>query len=167
MTRDRDFLAALGARAFATRLRRLFEALNRGVSAFYAEAGVDFEPRWFGLMRLLKARTRLEIGTAAAVLGQSHVAVVQVANILEARGLIRRTASRTDGRRRTLEITAKGRVLCRRLAPLWESVGRATEALLKEAAPDFLKELDELDRALERRPFGERIKNSHQRRSRP
>lgn len=157
MTVRKDYLVSQGARAFATRLRRLFEALNHGVTEAYAEAGVDFEPRWYGLLTLLRDNDRLEIGEAALALGQSHVAVVQVANALESRGLVRRLASRTDRRSRTLEITAKGRGLCVKLAPLWDAIAAATQGLLKEAAPHFLSELDALDDALARRPLIDRL----------
>lgn len=159
MSQTKDFLATQGARAFGTRLRRLSETLNRGVSAAYATAGVEFEPRWFGLMTLLRDAERIEIGAAAEALGQSHVAVVQVANALEKRGLIRRRASPKDGRARLMEITPKGRALCAKLAPLWNKIAAATEALLHDAAPNFLKELDALDAALVRRPFAARIEN--------
>jgi DNA-binding MarR family transcriptional regulator len=159
MSQTKDFLAAQGARAFGTRLRRLSETLNCGVTAAYEKAGVEFEPRWFGLMTLLRDAERVEIGAAAEALGQSHVAVVQVANALEGRGLIRRRASPKDGRARLLEITAKGRALCTKLAPLWNKIAAATEALLSDTAPNFLKELDALDAALARRPFAVRIEN--------
>jgi DNA-binding MarR family transcriptional regulator len=153
-----DFLGQQGARAFATRLRRLYEALNQGVAAAYREAGVDFEPRWFGLIALIRAQSDLDIGEAAAALGQSHVAVVQVANLLEARGLIRRTPARSDKRRRALALTAKGKALCEKLDPLWDVVKRATDALLAEAAPDFLRQLDELEKALIAAPLEDRIR---------
>lgn len=159
MKGSQDFVAAQGARAFGTRLRRLAETLNRGVAAAYADAGVAFEPRWFGLMSLLRERRQIDIGSAAAALGQSHVAVVQVANALQSRGLIRSAASKTDARSRVLAITPKGRALCEKLAPLWDKVAAATEALLAEAAPDFLEELDALDAALSRTPMSDRIKN--------
>jgi MarR family transcriptional regulator, organic hydroperoxide resistance regulator len=159
MTRTRDFLAAQGSRAFGTRLRRLYETLNQGVATAYAQAGVDFEPRWFGLMSLVLAQEEVDIGTAAAALGQSHVAVVQVANALESRGLIRRVAPKADRRSRVLRMTAKGKALCEKLAPLWDAVAAATQSLLDEAAPHFLKELDALDWALARTPLSDRIKH--------
>jgi MarR family transcriptional regulator, organic hydroperoxide resistance regulator len=158
MTSETDFLARQGARAFSTRLRRLYEALNQGVADAYREAGIAFEPRWFGLMTLLRSRSNVEIGEAAAVLGQSHVAVVQVANALESQKLLRRTASRTDKRRRALAMTPKGAALCARLDPLWDIVQRATDELLREAAPHFLEHLDALDAALARVPLDERIR---------
>ncbi|MGD0144970.1 MAG: MarR family transcriptional regulator [Rhizomicrobium sp.] len=157
MVEEADFLTRQGARALSTRLRRLYEALNQGVAAAYREAGIAFEPRWFGLMTLMRSRSSVEIGEAAAVLGQSHVAVVQVANALESRRLIRRTASRADKRRRALAITAKGEALCVRLDPLWDVVQRATDELLHEAAPRFLEQLDALDAALMRMPLDRRI----------
>lgn len=159
MQTNPDFLSRHGTRALGTRLRRLFEALNAGVSAAYAEAGVDFEPRWFGLFLLLNEQECLDIGHAAAALGQSHVAVVQVANALEKRGLIRRVTARHDKRSRNLQITAKGRALCVKLDPLWTAIAAASGALLQEAAPGFLENLDALDAALSGQPMCERIQD--------
>lgn len=138
----------------------MFEALNAGVSAAYADAGVDFEPRWYGLFALLRAQESVDIGSAAAALGQSHVAVVQVANALEKRGLIRRIAAKQDKRSRALQMTAKGRALCTKLDPLWDAVAAASAQLLAEAAPDLLQQLDALDAALLLRPMRERIRDN-------
>ena len=136
----------------------------QGAAQTYREAGVDFEPRWFGLLTLLRARETIEIGEAAAELGQSHVAVVQVANQLEERKLIRRTPSKEDGRRRALVITAKGEALCEKLEPIWNDIRSATDALLAEAAPHFLAELDALDQALTQTPHAERIRAARSKR---
>lgn len=155
-----DFLARQGTRAFATRLRRLYEQLSQGVASAYRTAGFDFEPRWFGLMTLVRAHADIEVAQAAAALGQSHVAVVQVANALEERGLIRRTASRTDKRRKALAITARGESLCKRLDPFWDVVRRTTDALLQESSPKFLDELGALERALLEKPLDVRIHQS-------
>ncbi|GAA0550766.1 hypothetical protein GCM10008941_33400 [Rhizomicrobium palustre] len=125
----------------------------------YDEAGVDFEPRWYGLFTLLRHAEDLDIGSAAAVLGQSHVAVVQVANALEKRGLIRRVTARHDKRSRVLQMTAKGRALCEKLDPLWDAVSAASAALLKEAAPSLLADLEALDAALLKRPMLDRIQH--------
>jgi MarR family transcriptional regulator, organic hydroperoxide resistance regulator len=168
MNLPQDFLSAQGARAFGTRLRRFAETLNGGVLAAYEAAGIEFEPRWFGLTQLLLQHGRVDIGTASAALGQSHVAVVQVANALESRGFVRRVRSKTDRRSRSLEITAKGRALAEKLAPLWWAVAIATEQLLAEAAPDFLAQLDALETALAACPFAARIaESSTKTRSRP
>jgi MarR family transcriptional regulator, organic hydroperoxide resistance regulator len=157
MAAETDFLARQGTRAFSTRLRRLSETLNQGVAAAYREADVAFEPRWFGLLTLLRSCETIEIGEAAAALGQSHVAVVQVANVLESQKLIRRTTSRSDKRRRALAIAPKGEALCARLDPLWDQVQQATDNLLREAAPEFLAYLDALDAALAGLPLHQRI----------
>lgn len=162
-----DILVALGTRAFATRLRRLLETLNRDVALYYKEAGVLFEPRWFGLITLVRRSGETEIGVAATHLGQSHVAVVQVANALEKRGLMRRITSRQDRRRSALKLTAKGEGLCVLLEPLWEAVAQATADLLEEAAPHFLQNIDAIDRALAKQSLLDRIHDVNLTRSSP
>jgi DNA-binding MarR family transcriptional regulator len=162
-----DFLARQGTRAFATRLRRLHEQLNQGVLAAYRAAGFDFEPRWFGLITLVRAHANLEVAQAAAALGQSHVAIVQVANALEERGLIRRIPSRSDKRRKPLAITVKGEALCKKLDPFWDVVRRATDRLLEEASPEFLSELGALERALSENSLEARIQELMPKKGRP
>ncbi len=165
MDESRDFLAKQGARALATRLRRLYETLGGSVASAYREAGIKFEPRWFGLVALLRSQPDIEISEAAIILGQSHVAVVQVTNVLEKHGLVRRTDFRADKRRRTLALTKKGKALCETLDPFWDSVRIATHELLVAAAPHFLEELTTLEAALAKTPLQVRIRESQSKRN--
>lgn len=146
-------------RAFGTRLRRLLEGLNRGVGEAYRAAELDFEPRWFGLFTLVRDHPGVEVGEAAAVLGQSHPAVVQVVNSLVSRGYLDRRPSPTDRRRTGLWLTPAGLALNHRLTPVWTAVFQATDALLAEAAPDFLDQLQALEAALDARPMQARIQS--------
>ncbi|MEM9502172.1 MAG: MarR family transcriptional regulator [Pseudomonadota bacterium] len=155
MSQD-DFLQQLGVSALGSRLRRLFEALNVSVSdAYRTELG--FEQRWFALTLLLKERPDISVQQAADALGTSHVAVIQVAKAMEVRGLLERRKSEDDGRVALLSLTEEGQQVARALQQISSRVDQAAKALLDEAAPGFLDNLTNLENALRKTPFKDRL----------
>ena len=91
------------------------------------------------------------------MLGQSHVAIVQVVSAMAKAGLLERRQDPEDGRIRMLHLTGEGRAIMERVRGISAQVDRAAAALLDEAAPGFLEQLDALDDALDRSSFAERI----------
>jgi len=67
-----------GAAAIGARLRRLSERIDRDAGRLYAEAGIDFEQRWFGVINLLALLGPRTVGELASFLGVSHASVSQV-----------------------------------------------------------------------------------------
>ncbi len=142
-----------------TRLRRLFERLNGNVTALYREE-LGFEQRWFALGMLLREQGAIDSGTAASMLGQSHVAVVQVVKAMEKADLIERKSHSSDRRRKMLHLTPFGSSQLAKADAISDQVQLAAESLLDEAAPGFMNMVDALDDALEKRDFALRIEDT-------
>ena len=139
-----------------TRIRRLFERLNGSVSEQYREK-LDFEQRWFALGNLLADHGPMDTAEAAQSLGQSHVAVVQVARAMEQAGLLVRRPDPVDRRRKMLDLSEVGAARMTEVRKLSDCVQSAAEQLLYEAAPGFMTQLDALDDALDECSFADRI----------
>ncbi len=153
---ENDYLRDSGIKTLGTRIRRLFERLNGNVTELYRRE-LDFEQRWFALGMLLADHGPMNSRDATKMLGQSHVAMVQVVRAMEKAGLLERKADNRDARSKILHLTAAGSEKLQQVSALSQIVDQAAEALLREAAPDFLKQLDRLDDALDRLSFAERI----------
>lgn len=151
-----DYLRDSGIKTLGTRIRRLFERLNGNVTEVYRRE-LGFEQRWFALGMLLNDRGPMNSRDATKMLGQSHVAMVQVVRAMEKAGLLERKADTRDARSKILHLTAAGSEKLEQVSAVSQIVDWAAEALLAEAAPDFLKQLDALDDALDRSNFAERI----------
>ncbi|MEO0882843.1 MAG: MarR family transcriptional regulator [Pseudomonadota bacterium] len=151
-----DFVRDLGVTALGTRLKRLFDRLNEPVTALYRQQ-LGFEQRWFALTLFLEHHGPSTIGAAAKALGQSHAAVVQVVNAMLAAGLVARQKNPKDKRSSVITLTADGQDIAAQVRMLSQDVDRAAHALLKEAAPDLVDALDQLDLALSRRSFHLRL----------
>ncbi|MBY0422927.1 MAG: MarR family transcriptional regulator, partial [Parvularculaceae bacterium] len=100
-------------------MRRLSERIDREAAAVYAEAGVEFEQRWFGVLNQLTLNGSMTVGALAEALGVTHAAVSQARVALEARGLVRSATEAKDARRRAVSMTQKGRALFDRLTPFF------------------------------------------------
>ncbi len=153
-----DFVRDQGGRLLGTRVRRLSEAIDRAVTEIYRELGVPFEPRWAALMNLLAQRGSTTVTQAAAELGLSHVAVVQVLNVLVAEGLVAGMVDPEDRRRRNLTLTPSGKRLIKRLQPIWDAIAAESDALLATEAPLFFSQLEHLEEALGKRPLATRFR---------
>jgi len=154
-----DFLSQLGNLALASRLRRLAERLYRDGERVYAAGGLDFEPRWFQVVaRLREAGARpLPITVVAKDLGITHPAVIKVVREMEQRGVVVSDSDPADARKRRVRLTAGGRRLVARLAPLWAAFEDATHELLGEIDCDLTAVLDRLEAALANRDMAQRV----------
>src|SRR5687768_9822375 len=103
-----DFIQDLGHLAFGSRLKRLSDRIMSDGAEIYRTAGVDFEPRWFPLYRLLADHGVMSIGEAAAALGLTHAAISQTANMMMKQKIIAARKDRGDERRRVLSLTELG-----------------------------------------------------------
>jgi GNAT superfamily N-acetyltransferase/DNA-binding MarR family transcriptional regulator len=153
-----DFIKELGCLAVASRLKRLTDRFLRGGSEAYQSLGIDFEPRGFTLFYLLSTESiPLAIQEIAGALKVSHPAVIQTAQMLIRRGLVKSFQDEVDRRKRRLTITAKGRELAASLAPVWDCFAAAVTELTEEAKVDLLDVMQRLETELDEEEMGSRI----------
>ncbi|HYE47260.1 MAG TPA: MarR family transcriptional regulator [Caulobacter sp.] len=151
-----DFSRQSGAAAIGARLRRLSERIDRDAARLYRESGEAFEQRWYGVVNLLSQNDALSVGELAARLGVSHASVSQIREGLDRAGLIAWESDPRNNRLRRLRLTASGRALVARLAPLWAALNEAAMELNQEAE-DALAAIDRLERAVARRSIYDRV----------
>lgn len=146
-----------GGAALGARLRRLSERIDREAAGLYAEAGIHFEQRWFGVLNLLSLYGPLSVGELAGPLGISHASVSQTRKSLEKAGLILMTPDPGDARSRKISLSAEGEALLVRTRPLWSALIEVAIELDAEAG-FVVAALDRLDEALDRTSIGERVR---------
>jgi DNA-binding MarR family transcriptional regulator len=140
-----------------TRLRRLIELLDGGVSAAHDYPAIDYRPRFTPVMRALADGTTRTIGEIAQTAGLSQPAATQTVALMARAGLVRIASSREDARRRAVRLTPAGVRLMPRLQTAWDATHRAAEALDAELAHPLSAAVDDALAALEARPFAHRI----------
>jgi len=152
-----DYIRQLGALSLASRIRRLVDTMTRDGTRVYRDLGIDFEVRWFAVFHLLSEAESMAVMEIAEQLGQAHPTVIQMADEMTRRGLVKSQRDRADGRRRLLALTARGRKLAGTLRPVWSAFDEAGAEIVTENGNDFLRSLETLETAIERMSAYERI----------
>jgi DNA-binding MarR family transcriptional regulator len=152
-----DFLREMGGAALGAWLRRLSDRIDREAGRVYADAGIGFEQRWFGVLNQLALNGAMTVGDLAQALGVTHVAVSQTRQSLQKAGLIFAEDDPDDRRSRKLRLTYDGQQFFLRMAPLWEELARVAVELDREAG-GLVAALEKLERALDRRPLNARVR---------
>ena len=151
-----DYPRAIRGGALGARLRRVSERIDRDSTRIYANNGVRFEQRWFGLVNQLVLNEAMTVGEIATALRITHASVSQARRSLEAAGLVSSRGDVADARRRILELTDAGRALVRELAPLWQALSESSAKLNAESG-DVVALLDRLEAALDASSLADRV----------
>ena len=138
-------------------LRALIASLDDGVQQLYRSHSETFRPRYYPVVILLLDHDALRIGELAERCGVSQPAMTQTVAAMRRDGIVR-TEDGKDHRARLVSLTAEGKAQAARLDAYWQATARAAAQLeaecgfsISEIAGGYLK-------ALEQRPFIERIK---------
>lgn len=141
-----DSLYKLGAKALASRLKRVSDGLMSEVDTVYRELNLAFDPPCYPLFALvLQNETKdISISDAAQALGISHAAVSQKAAKLVKRGYIELQTVEGDKRSKTIHVTDAGKDIATHLAPFWQAIDFAIGPLLREQNP-FMHQIAKLE----------------------
>jgi DNA-binding MarR family transcriptional regulator len=138
-------------------LRRLLDAMDADIARLYTERGITgVRPRFVAPLIRLGRRGGMTIRQLAESLEVTHSAMSQTVAALQRDGLVT-TAAGADARTRQVVLTERAR----ELLPFLEAEWRATEEVVAELEAEIPYALSQvvqdLQAALERRSFHDRI----------
>ncbi|MFI0897359.1 MarR family winged helix-turn-helix transcriptional regulator [Streptomyces sp. NPDC020983] len=138
-------------------LRLLQAAIDADIARFYADQRIDgLKPAFVMELLRLHARGPMTIAELAESVQRTHSALSQKVAAMRKAGWVT-TVVGDDARTRKVTLTAKARRVVGRLAAEW----RATEAALAELETEIPYPLSravaDIERALERRSFHDRL----------
>lgn len=145
------------APGLGTLLRHLLARLDGDVQAIYDELGIPFRPRFFPVARELQRRGPTSVGTLARAVGLTQPAITQTLEEMRKAELVAQLPGR-DRRERLAELTERGREVTNSLAEVWAAVDAAAADLDAELPIPLALVVCKAHAALEREPFGDRIK---------
>ncbi|GAA0719370.1 MarR family winged helix-turn-helix transcriptional regulator [Dokdonella soli] len=145
-------------RTLGTQLRHLIDLLDAAVEAAYAEAGLDYRPRYTPVMKSLAEREPLTLGDIANLAGITQPAATQTIALMREQGLVRVTAGSADARQKLIRLTAQGQALLPQLQACWLATEHAARDLEAELRLPLSQTLESAITALSARSFGTRIR---------
>jgi DNA-binding MarR family transcriptional regulator len=147
----------LGELALSTRLMRLSEWTRKDVTRIYEEYGIPFQSKWFPVLYILGRKAPLSVMELTEELGYAHPSVIALVREMEKQKLVRSAPSKTDGRKRMLELTSKAMEWQKRMQPLWDKM-RLVAAEIYNNGPSILEAIINVEAALDECSFYDRFK---------
>lgn len=151
---DTDFLSQMGTLGFVTRLKRISDAMLHDGRRLYKKLGLDIEPNWFVIFRLLKERGRLTVTEIAGAIGFAHPSVISIVNKMATAGYIQESRSSADNRKRMLSLTPKATRKLPEYERIWAAGTTAYKQMLSDV--DMVKFIDTLEASYRKKSFAER-----------
>jgi len=145
-------------RTLGTKLRHLIDLLDTAVDNSYAEAGLQYRPRYTPLMRALRNSDGLAIGQLAEIGGITQPAATQTITLMQKDGLVVATAATDDARKKVIRLSEAGRAMLPALEKCWAATNAASAALEAELPYPLSDLIEAAISALEQQPMEERIK---------
>jgi DNA-binding MarR family transcriptional regulator len=139
-----------------TLLRHLVETLDGAVQNAYAQAGLDYRPRYTPVVRTLVELGPSSIRTIAGRAGITHSAASQTVSQMTKQGLVRLEAGE-DARERIVALTPAARRMLPALERCWAATRLAAQTLEDELSAPLSTVLREAIDALEKRSFAKRL----------
>lgn len=151
---NEDFLRDLGNLAVVTRLKRVSDAMLHDGRRMYKELGMDIEPNWFVMFRILQRHGKLGVTDIADRIGLAHPSVISIVNKMIKAGYLKEEKSPDDNRKRLLGLTDKAEQEMPRFETVWQAGTAGFKRMMQDM--DVLAFLDALESRIEKRGFRNR-----------
>jgi DNA-binding MarR family transcriptional regulator/ribosomal protein S18 acetylase RimI-like enzyme len=141
---ERDFLTDLGFISFVTRLKRVSDAMLHDGRRLYKELGMDIEPNWFVVFKLLEKNGEMTVTEIAEQIGFAHPSVISIVNKMTRAGYLESRPCENDSRRRLLVMTDKAKRNMPEFERVWQAGVTGVKKMLADTdALDFLASLEQ------------------------
>ena len=150
----KDFLRDLGSIAVVTRLKRVSDAMIHDGRRMYKELGMDIEPNWFVIFKLLEKHGPLTVTEIADKIAFAHPSVISIINKMVKAGYIKEKRPASDNRKRILTLTQKGRSKMPEFEEIWDAGKAGFKKMMHDT--DVLSMLDTLETRIVEKGFRRR-----------
>ncbi len=149
-----DFAKDLGCLGFTMRLKRLSDALMHDGRKMYKTLGLDLEPNWYVIFRLLKREGELSVTEIAERIHLAHPSVISITNKMIKADYLYSTPCDLDNRRRVLNLTEKALERLPEFEKIWNAGERGVIKAL--AGTHAMEVLEELEKRFTKKGFKDR-----------
>ncbi len=143
--------------SLGSRVRAVLDRMDDDVARALVDLGIsDYRPGFSAVIRFVDENETVTIRDLAGRTGITHSAASQRVAEMRRRGLVELVPGR-DARQRIIRLTATARALKPALDAEWDATSAAFDALNAELTASLAQVVDEMNAALDRRSFRDRI----------
>ncbi|QRM90069.1 GNAT family N-acetyltransferase [Lacinutrix sp. WUR7] len=152
-----DALQGFGELAIGSRLKRISEFMMKETQLVYNHFNIDFDPYLFPTFKIIvnkKGVTNTEINESLNI---SQPAVTQALNKLSKKGLIAVSNSKTDKRKKNIQLSKKGENFLIQIIPIWNGIDSIIKEFTMHSSSSLIEHLNKLESKLNAQPLSQLI----------
>lgn len=153
-----DFFNQTGKLAIGSRLRMLTDKVTADAALIYEMFGIDIKPKWFPVFFVLSRSEAKTITSIAKEIGHSHPSVSNIIKEMVAKGLVKETKDKTDGRKNLVMLSAKGKKMSDSFATQCVDVTSAVERIIGQTRNNLWEAIEEWEELLSEKSLLQRVK---------
>lgn len=153
-----EFFNRTGKLAIGSRLRMLTDKITVDAALIYKMFGVDLKPKWFPVFFVLSNGEAMTITSIAKEIGHSHPSVSNIIKEMVAKGLVKETKDKADGRRNVVMLSAKGKKISESFTEQCVDVTAAIERITRQTRNDLWEAIEEWENLLSEKSLLQRVK---------
>lgn len=157
-----DFFNQTGKLAIGSRLRMLTDKITADAALIYEMFGIEIKPKWFPVFFVLSHSGAKTITAIAKEIGHSHPSVSNIIKEMVAKGLVKETKDKTDGRKNMVMLSAKGKTMSVSFMEQGVDVTAAVERMINQSRNDLWKAIEEWEELLSEKSLLQRVKEEKQ-----
>ncbi len=151
---ENDFVKDLGLLSVVTRLKRVSDAMIHDGRRLYKELGMDIEPNWYVIFKLLETNGEMTVTEIAEKIGFAHPSVISIVNKMIKANYLEEKKCGLDGRRRLLKLTPKAEEKLPEFEKVWNAGVSGVKRMLSDL--DVLTFLDTIEQRVAEKGFKQR-----------
>lgn len=140
-----------------SRLKRLSDTFMRDIKSVYKSLYIDFDPYHFPIFKTIHDEVSISTGDLSNLLQISQPAVTQFVNTLKKKELISIVPDKTDGRKKLISLSKKGKQLIERLQPIWKIMQEEVTAFIDREPTTFMDHIQLTERRQHEKSLYRRI----------
>jgi DNA-binding MarR family transcriptional regulator/N-acetylglutamate synthase-like GNAT family acetyltransferase len=152
-----DLFEQTGKMALGSRLRLFTSRITDDAAKIYEWYKIDFAPKWFPVLFVLRESTGKTITEVANEIGHSQPSVSKITREMIAAGLVKENQKSTDKRRNMVALTKKGLEISDRIALQSKDVDLAIDGIIAEATHNLWEALEEWEFLLDQKSLLQRV----------
>ncbi|WP_452232130.1 bifunctional helix-turn-helix transcriptional regulator/GNAT family N-acetyltransferase [Lacinutrix sp. MEBiC02595] len=143
-----DALQGFGELGIGSRLKRISESMMKETKLVYTYFNLDFDPYLFPVFKIITNKKEVTTTEINDSLNISQPAITQSINKLLKKELITVTASKTDKRKKNIQLSKKGEQFLIEVHPIWNAIDLVIKDFTTDASTSLIEHLNRLESKL-------------------
>lgn len=158
-----NFYNQTGKIAIGSRLRLLTEKITEDAAAIYKIYGVELQPKWFPVFRVLSEGDNT-ITEISRLIGHSHPSVSKIVGEMSKKGIVSEKRDKSDGRKNKISLSPKGKTITAKIQDQYIDVNTAIEEILDSTRNNLWKAIEEWEFVLDQKSLLRRVQEAKKKR---